>query len=294
MKYPSFLKRPLLVLLLSAAILAGCRDRRPAAADRDTIFVSILPLRSLVGAIVGDDFDIEVLVPPGMNPESFEPTPRQMVALDRAHLVFEVGWIDFEQNLLSKFDGRGKIVALHQGISPIAGSCSHRHDGQMHRHGIDPHIWTSPRELRIMAENAYRSIRERYPDSVRYGENYRRLDQRLLRLDESVARRLREEGPSYFMIYHPALTYYAQAYGIEQVAIEQDGKEPSARRLAQLIDRARKDGVRSIFYQSQFPASSVEAIAEDIGAEGVRIDPLAEDAIGNIERITDLIIGSRR
>lgn len=287
------MKKILLFPLLALVLLCGCRDNRPAG-GRDSLFVSILPLKSIVGEIVGEDFDIEVLVPPGMNPESFEPSPRQMAALDRAQLVFGVGWIDFEQNLLSKFEGRGKVVALHRGITPIAGSCAHLHDGQMHRHGIDPHIWTSPRELRIMAENAYRSIHERYPDSVRYGENYRRLDERLRLLDESVARRLREEGPSYFMIYHPALTYYARAYGIEQVAIEQDGKEPSARRLAQLIDRARADGVRSIFYQSQFPASSVEVIAEDIGAESFCIDPLAEEVVGNIERITELIIRSRR
>lgn len=287
------MKKSLLILLLSATLLGACRSSRPAD-DREHIFVSILPLRSIVGAIVGQDFEIEVLVPPGMNPESFEPTPRQMVALNRARLVYDIGWIDFEQNLLAKLDDRSKIVELHRGIAPIAGSCAHLHDGREHRHGIDPHIWTSPRELRIMAENAYRSIRERYPDSVRYQTNYRLLDERLQALDESVGRRLREEGPSYFMIYHPALTYYARAYEIEQIAIEQNGKEPSARRLAQLIDRAKADGVGSIFYQSQFPASSVEVIAEDIGAEGIRIDPLAEDAIGNIERITELIIRSRR
>ncbi|MDE7069998.1 MAG: zinc ABC transporter substrate-binding protein, partial [Alistipes sp.] len=273
------MKKTLLAALLAVVLLCGCRDNRPAS-GRASLFVSILPLRSIVGAIVGEDFEVEVLVPPGMNPESFEPSPRQMAALDRAHLVFGIGWIDFEQNLLSRLDDRSKIVELHRGITPIAGSCAHLHDGKMHRHGIDPHVWTSPRELRVMAENAYRSIRARYPDSVRYEENYRRLDERLRTLDESVARRLQEEGPSYFMIYHPALTYYARAYGIEQVAIEQNGKEPSARRLAQLIDRARADGMRSIFYQSQFPATSVEVIAEDIGAESVCIDPLAEDVFG--------------
>lgn len=95
------------------------------------------------------------------------------------------------------------------------------------------------------------------------------------------------------MIYHPALTYYARAYGIEQVAIEQDGKEPSAKRLVRLIEQARRDSIRVVFYQSQFPASAVEVIAEDIGAQSVRIDPLAEDVVGNISYITDLITAER-
>ena len=112
-------------------------------------------------------------------------------------------------------------------------------------------------------------------------------------LDDSVAERLKQSGVPYFMIYHPALTYYARAYGIEQVAIEQDGKEPSAKRLARLIEQARRDSIRVVFYQSQFPASTVEVIAEDIGAQSVRIDPLAEDVVGNISYITDLITAER-
>ena len=188
--------------------------------------------------------------------------------------------------MLSKID-------LHRGIEPIAGSCSHADADKEHRHGVDPHIWTSPRELRTMADNAYRTIHELYPDSTGYTVNYQRLADKLQVLDDSVAERLKQSGVPYFMIYHPALTYYARAYGIEQVAIEQDGKEPSAKRLVRLIEQARRDSIRVVFYQSQFPASAVEVIAEDIGAQSVRIDPLAEDVVGNISYITDLITAER-
>ena len=94
----------------------------------------------------------------------------------------------------------------------------------------------------------------------------------------------------YFIIYHPALTYYARDYGIRQEAIEADGKEPSARRLTELIRQARRDGIRRIFYQNQFPASVVEVIARDIDADYVEIDPLREDVIANIDAITDSIV----
>lgn len=260
--------------------------------DREQLYVSILPLRSIVGEIVGDDFRIECLVPPGASPETFEPTPRQIIGLNEAKLVFSVGLIDFERSMLTKLRQPERIVDLSRGTEPIEGSCSHAHHGHSHPHGVDPHIWTSPRELQIMADNAFKAICACWPDSVKYVRNYERLATRLAQLESDTGARLAQSGVRTFVIYHPALTYYARAYGLRQVAIEEDGKEPSAKRLAQLIEEARAEGVSRIFYQSQFPVSTVEVIAGDIGAETVAIDPLAEDAIGNIERITGLLTGS--
>lgn len=140
-----------------------------------------------------------------------------------------------------------------------------------------------------MAMNAYEAIRAAYPDSVKYAAGYERLQQRLRDLDTQTQEKIARSDIDYFIIYHPALTYYARDYGLKQVAIETDGKEPSARQLARLIRQAREDGIRNIFYQKQFPASTVEIIARDIDARCIEIDPLCEDAIGNIERITDLI-----
>ena len=140
-----------------------------------------------------------------------------------------------------------------------------------------------------MAENAYEAIREAYPDSVKYETNYRLLQQELKALDERTAARIAASDVEYFIIYHPALTYYARDYGLRQVAIETDGKEPSAKQLTAIIRQAREDGVRRIFYQKQFPASTVEIIARDIDAEYVEIDPLDEDAIGAIDAMTDSI-----
>ncbi len=262
---------------------------KSSAGGEETIYVSISPLKAIAEAIVGEDYPIAVLVPKGASPETFEPTPKQFVALNRAQLILNVGQIDFELTLLQKVERQEKVVDLSKGVELIAGSCSHSHAGHRHTHGIDPHIWTSPRELQTMARNAYEAIRALHPDSAKYEENYLRLDYRLKQLDRETGEKLSKHGVRYFLIYHPALTYYARAYGIEQLAIEHEGKEPSARRLAELIDRARKDGIRRVFYQSQFPASSVEIIARDLGGQAVAIDPLAEDLIENIERMTALI-----
>lgn len=279
--------RKIYITLLIAILCGGCTSRRPA--DGEPLYVSILPLRSLVQGIVGDDFDIEVLVPPGASPETFEPTPRQFVGLNKARMVFNVGLIDFETTLLAKVEDQAKVVNLSRGIELIAGTCSHGSHGHTHTHGIDPHVWTSPRALQKMAENAYEAIRKAYPDSVKYETNYRLLQQELKALDERTAARIAASDVEYFIIYHPALTYYARDYGLRQIAIEADGKEPSAKQLTQLIRQAREDGVRRILYQSQFPASAVEVIARDIDAEYAEVDPLREDVIANIEEITGII-----
>lgn len=279
--------RKIYITLLIAILCGGCTSRRPA--DGEPLYVSILPLRSLVQGIVGDDFDIEVLVPPGASPETFEPTPRQFVGLNKARMVFNVGLIDFETTLLAKVEDQAKVVDLSRGIELIAGTCSHGSHGHTHTHGIDPHVWTSPRALQKMAENAYEAIREAYPDSVKYETNYRLLQQELKALDERTAARIAASDVEYFIIYHPALTYYARDYGLRQIAIEADGKEPSAKQLTQIIRQAREDGVRRILYQSQFPASAVEVIARDIDAQYVEVDPLREDVIANIGEITGII-----
>ncbi len=275
--------------LLIAGFLSACSPQ-PASQEK-TLYVSILPIRSLVKEIVGEDFRIEVLVPPGASPETFEPTPRQFIGLNEAQLVFNVGLLEFETALLDKIEDRTKIVDLSRGIVRIEGSCAHAgRNGSDHAHGVDPHMWTSPRALQRMAKNAYEAIHARWPDSAKYTANHARLQEELRQLDLRTAEKIARSGIRYFIIYHPALTYYARDYGLRQEAVEADGKEPSAKRLTALIRQARKDGIGRILYQSQFPVSVVETIARDIGAECTEIDPLREDAIANIDSITDLIV----
>lgn len=278
------------VFYLFIALFIGCTSaRRPAD---NTFFVSILPLRTLITGIVGDDFPVEVLVPSGASPETFEPSARQFAALNRAQLIFNVGLIDFERTLLSKVSAPEKVVNLSEGIETIAGTCSHG-GHHAHTHGVDPHVWTSPRALQQMASNAYKTVHRLYPDSVKYTNNYQKLISELQELDRQTAAQIGASGVSYFLIYHPALTYYARDYGLQQLAVEQEGKEPSAKRLATIIREARADSVKRIFYQRQFPRSTVETIARDMGAEAVEIDPLREDVIDNIRQITGLITTER-
>ena len=286
MKY--ILKYALLIAAV-AALAAGCGGGS-SDTGKPTIFVSIAPLKALVSEITGDDFDIQVLVPSGASPESYEPSLRQFAALNNSELVFSVGLIDFEQNLVSKISDRSKVIDLSRGIELIEGECSHHHShSHSHSHGVDPHIWSSPSTLKVMAANAYAAVRTLCPDSVKYETRFAALNERLDTLDDTVSGICANARHRYFVIYHPALTYLARDYGLEQISIEHEGKEPGAKRIAGIIDRARRDSIRRVFYQAQFPKSVVETIAGDIGAEAIEIDPLAEELFGNIERITRLI-----
>jgi len=295
----------IIVALILALTVQSCGGTRKDDARAD-IAVTILPLKYIVENITGDDFRVDVLVPSGASPETFEPTPKQYIALNEARMIFSTGLIDFENALLSRIEHKERLVNLSRGIDLMEGSCSHdhshaeaAHDAEEHEHaeeehlhGIDPHIWTSPRELRIMARNAFDAISRQYPDSTKYVEAYRALDERLGRLDAECKRRCDESESRAFVVYHPALTYFARAYGLEQIAVESDGKEPSAKHIARIIDEARAKGVACLLYQSQYPRSAVEIIARDMGVECREIDPLAEDAAQNIIDITRVITGN--
>ena len=271
--------------IICALLIVGCTTK--SGSDKKTIFVTITPMQSIIEEITAGDFDIEVIVPKGASPETFEPTPKQVTSFSDAELIFSTGIIDFEQSLVERTSGDAEVVNLSNGIELIAGSCSH--GNHKHKHGVDPHIWTSPRALRTMVTNAHKAIMAHYPDSVKYTEATGRLLERINKLDNYCATRIKAEGVEAMMIYHPAYTYYARDYGIEQIAIEHDGKEPSLRQTTALIEKAKEHGVKAILRQPQYSEDKVHAIANDAGAEIITTDPLAEDILGEIERVTEII-----
>lgn len=271
--------------IICALLIVGCTTK--SNSDKKTIFVTITPMQSIIEEITAGDFDIEVIVPKGASPETFEPTPKQVTSFSDAEFIFSTGLIDFEQSLVQRISGDAEVVNLSNGIELIAGSCSH--GNHKHKHGVDPHIWTSPRALRTMVTNAHKAIMAHYPDSVKYTEATGRLLERINRLDNYCATRIKAEGVEAMMIYHPAYTYYARDYGIEQIAIEHDGKEPSLRQTTALIEKAKEHGVKAILRQPQYSEDKVRAIANDAGAEIITTDPLAEDILGEIERVTEII-----
>lgn len=271
--------------IICVLLIAGCTTKNDN--NKKTIFVTITPMQSLIQEITMGDFVVEVIVPKGASPETFEPTPKQVTAFNDAEFIFSTGLIDFEQSLVRRINGDAEVVNLSKDIELIAGSCSHGH--HHHHHGVDPHVWTSPRALHTMITNAHNAIITHYPDSVKYSEATEQLLERIDALDTYCAARIAEAGVKAMMIYHPAYTYYARDYGIEQIAIEHDGKEPSLRQTTALIERAKEHGIKAIFRQPQYSEDKVRAIANDAGSKIIVTDPLSEDILNEIERVTEII-----
>ena len=277
----TFITTLLATLLL---VWGGCNPQK----RNSHIVVTIAPLKHIVEQITCGDFSISVLVPQGASPETFEPTPKQMAEVHDAQLVFTTGLLEFEKSLLKDVN-RNNTVDLSTDIQLIEGSCSHHHSHHDHHHGVDPHIWTSPQELRQMATTAHAAIIRQYPDSTKYTAAYDALCARLEALDEECKQAIKESGTQAFMVYHPAMTYYARAYGIEQIAIEYEGKEPSAKYLSTIIDQAHENNIKVILYQAEYPKSVVEVVANDVGVKALEINPLAEDVETTIRNITTAI-----
>lgn len=273
------------IFAIIATLLSACGAHEKAS-DEKTIFVTITPLKRIVEEITCGDFPVEVLVPEGASPETFEPTARQLTALNEAGKVYAIGLIDFEQSLIANLDPT-HIVDLSEGITTMAGSCSHGH--KHHTHGIDPHTWTSPRALATMARTIERAVMSEYPDSTKYSEAAARLIERIEALDRHCAESIERSNTHAILIYHPAYTYYARDYGIHQIAIEHDGKEPSPRQMTAIIEEARKNNIHTILIQPQYSPDKVATIAAECDAEVVTTNPLADDILLEIQRVTDIM-----
>lgn len=267
-------------------MLGGCNTAYKGDGKK-TIYVTIAPLRAIVEEVTGGDYNVEILVPNGASPETFEPTMKDLMALNDAEQIFSVGLINFEQSLVSSVKESDRIVNLSDGIELLAGSCSHCNHA--HAHGIDPHVWTSPRALKRMAENVGLAMQGVAPDSIKYRDNTDKLLRKLSNLDSLCNSEIVANGVDAIMIYHPAFTYYAKDYGIEQISVEQDGKEPSPRQLTALVERAREHNISKLLIQPQYSKDKLRALAAECGAEIVEVDPLSEDIIGEIERVTMII-----
>ncbi|NNJ70583.1 MAG: zinc ABC transporter solute-binding protein [Kiritimatiellales bacterium] len=276
--------------VLAAVVLSGCSDEgRLSPASGLTAFVSIPPQAGLLKELAGDRAEIHTLVGEGQSPHAYEPTARQLAKLGEAHMLFTIG-VSFEQALLNKISPLYPDLAIVETDAGVARrTMPHEHHGVEceHDHGAkDPHIWLHPLHSMAVARNMLQALEDADPDNADfYRQNFDVLAQKLDRLHATILQRLKPFEGSRFYVFHPSFGYFADEYGLEQVSIELDGKSPSPRQLAGLIEQAKQDGARVVFVQKQFPQDSAEAVATAIGGTVVQVDPLAEDVVANLQEI---------
>lgn len=261
--------------------------------DAKIITVSIAPFKYFVEEIAGKDFLVNVMVPPGADPHTYEPFPDQVSKLRQSAGYISNGFLGFEMIWLENFyevNRKMKRLSLKDKIEPLVSE--DHHEGE-HVEGADPHYWVSPRCALIIASSVKDFLIELNPDGrQKYEENYSTLITKIHNLD-SEAKELFSVVPNRsFMIFHPNLGYMARDYGLEEISVEYEGKEPSPSRVKDLIDRARKDGMKTIFVQKEYDTKHAKAIAKEIGGDVKIINPLSEEWLTTTTEIIHAIHSS--
>ena len=273
------LKRSLLLLLFCL--------HSAAAADPLRVIVSILPQAEFVERVGGDRVAVTVMLPPGAGPPTYDPKPSQLKAVENAHLYVQIGadficetaWMD----KIRALNPHLTIARSDEGIDLLHG---HSHHG--HPEATDPHIWLSPQCAKIIVANICRALSDIDPDHAAfYVRNRDAYSAELDSLHAFITQTL--GGPRAFMIYHPAWAYFARDYNLEQIAIENEGKDPTPRGIAHLIRKARSLGLTTVFASPQYNTKSAEVIARELGGRVVLISPLERDYIKNMRRVARAI-----
>ena len=280
--------------------LIGC-GQSPAKGPSDgrlPVFAGIPPLAYLVEQIGGERVKVDVLVQPGQDPHTFQPTPQQAVALGRAAVFFKID-MPFETVILEKVrEGSRQLVVVDAttGIeklpldSPCNESSGHDHGRTLHADELDPHVWLSPPLLKKMATNIAAELCRADPDHKQeYERNLATLVERLDALHRRIGKMLAPHRGRAFYVFHPGFAYFADAYGLKEVPIQVGGQMPSLKQLRELIAQAKKEGVRTVFVQPEFDPQSVRAFAEATGGQVVPLNGLAKDVVADIEDIAEKI-----
>jgi zinc transport system substrate-binding protein len=279
------------ICLISVTFLFICRGHGQAG-KKLVVFVSIPPQKYFLHQIGKQRLDVQVMVKPGASPATYEPKPRQMAAISRAHVYFAIG-VPFEKTWLKKIAAVNpdmQVVHTDLGIQKIPMAANHT-ESEQHRkkdpHGeLDPHIWLSPTLVMTQARTILNALIEIDPDHrAVYEANTKVFVAELAALDADLKNTFAGKQGLEFMVFHPSWGYFARAYGLQQVPAEIEGKDPKPARLKALIEYAKAKHINIIFVQPQFSTRSAERVAKEIGGQVIFADPLASDWSGNLREV---------
>ena len=270
---------------LFIAIQPGIASDKPIQ-----IAVSIPPQAWLVQQIAGDLVEVSCMIPTGRSPATYEPSPRELVALHHAQIYVKVGHPNFiferkhiDPLLAERPDLR--IINMSDSTTYLKANSNHYDFADIVK--SDPHVWVAPATVRRAAVNIERELAALYPKHAGYfRKNTEKLLNEIDALDQRILNRLSGLKNRKFMVYHPSWEYFARQYNLVQVAIEEGGKEPGSSGLVKLIEQARRERIHVIFVQKGFNTSNAKIIAREIHGQVVEIDPLAFDWLANMEQVS--------
>jgi len=293
------MRQSILLIVIGILFMSCATPISDMESQKKQLTVSILPQKYFLQRIIGNNskFNIQVLIPPGHSPATYSPTPRQMQILSHSNLYFRIGYIAFEKAWIENIVTNNpdlNIIDTSNGVDLITPSTVKEkvknHHNHHHQTGIDPHIWLSPQAVKIQIKNILAALIQLDNQNQKvYNENYRNFITDIERIDKEIKILLENFKGKKFMVFHPAWSYFARDYGLIQIPIEIEGKEPSPADMKKIIDIARKEDIHIIFVQSQFDTHSAQTVVNEINGQVLQIDPLAEDWLNNMRHIAQLL-----
>lgn len=258
------------------------------------VSVSIPPQAYIVTQIAGDSLAINTLIPQGSDPHTFEFKPSTLAKLQKSDLYLTIG-LEFEEIWIPKLKdnlSKTQILSITQGIDFLHSQCHHDHHDHHSHHDHDeerdPHIWLSPKNVKILASNITSILATHYPQNkALYEKNLKAFLQKVSQLDTKLTQILSPLKVREFIVYHPSWAYFAKDYNLIQIPIEIEGKEPKAKELKHLIQTAKKHHIKVIFTQSGFSSTTSKQIAKACGAHTFITDPLAYEWESELEKIAN-------
>lgn len=295
------MQKYLYIIVLSLLTLACGSGTKNRSAENNILTVTIEPQRFFLEQIVGDAFTVNTLVPPGTSPETYEPAPSVMIEMGKSSIYFMVGDLGFE-NVWSKRLAENNpdiiIVNCSNGIDLMDGhdhshDHDHTHHSAEHAHahsGVDPHVWSSPSEAKIFTRNMLDAMINLHPENAdKYRAGYDALTVKIAQTDSLIRSTLANASSKSFIIYHPALAYFARDYGLHQYSIEFEGKNPSPAQIKELVDISREEKINTVLIQRGFDTKNATVVAQEIGAEVFEIDPLSYNWDEELLRIAAIL-----
>lgn len=268
------------ILTFCLLFLTGCNNEKAEEVspvnDKPIIAVTIVPQQTFVKAVCGDLLEVITLIPPGNSPENYEPSPKEMKKFSKALLYFTIGVPTEEANILPNV-GNIKVISLQAKVESVY------HDRKFTSGKRDPHIWLSPKRVKVMIESIVDEL-SKLDEANKdiYTKNAETYMKELDDIDKQISSVLQGVKNKKFITYHPAFGYFADNYGLEMYALEEEGKESTIQHLQEIVDLAKAENIKVIFYQEEIDSSQSEAFAEEIGGKAIQLAPLAEDYIGNL------------
>jgi len=270
--------KPSILAILITSLALSCSPS-PDPGDKPVISVSILPQLYFVEQLAGELVEVNVMIPPGASPATYEPTLSQLGKLEQSEAYLRIGYVGFELSWMDKISSvnpKMKIIDLSHGIDLIVQMEEETDEHHGHSHGgADPHIWLSVDNARIIARNIQEELLIMFPDHQKeLLSRFEIFSSTLDSLHQVINTKLEGLENRNFMIYHPALSYFSREYNLIQHSLEIEGKSPSPAHLREMTDLGINHKISRILIQNQFDRKNAEVLAREISAEIVQFDPL--------------------